>query len=85
MAAARLDAGQEERLSHTVGALSNAGDAPACAQALQALQNFYEGSPSLIPILGTQRYGLFPALVNLLEAGCEVLLSVQVMEALLRA
>lgn len=82
---ARLHPDQAVRLDRCIAQLGDASDAPACAQALQALQNFYEGTSSLIPILGEQRHGLFPALVRLLETGCEVLLSLQVMEALLRA
>lgn len=86
---ARLDPSQEEKLALTVSSLSDATEGAERGRererALRALQHFYEGAPSLIPVLGTPRYGLFPALVNLLQAGREVVLSMQVMEALLRA
>ena len=58
-----LRADEEARIERCVAALADEQEPAACGEALRALQNFCEGTPTLIPTLGTARFGLLPALV----------------------
>ena len=80
-----LRADEEARIERCVAALADGQEPEASGEALRALQNFCEGTPTLIPTLGTARFGLLPALVRLLDAGREVLPALQLLESLLHA
>ena len=66
---------EEQRLLRCIGAI----DDPECApEALRTLQNFLQGSPVLIPQLAAAKFGLFPALVGVMEKGAELPLATAV-------